>query len=71
MSCSACTSKLQTRPLVRDGAPQEGNRIVPMDEKEKLVMESSWWPDTRTGLYSNVGRKIILILNSTYSYPGV
>jgi hypothetical protein len=49
---SNCTDKLQTRPLVREGAVQEENRkclkVFSMNVKEKFVMASKWWHDTRT-----------------------
>jgi hypothetical protein len=44
--------KLQTRPLVREGAPItkicKCIKIISKIEKEKLVMGLRWWPGTRT-----------------------
>jgi hypothetical protein len=49
--------KLQTRPLVREGATEEVNRkhfkIFSMEVKEKLVAGSGWWPDTNTDWPTN------------------
>jgi hypothetical protein len=49
---STCTDKLQTRPLVREGAPQEETRkclkVFSMEMKEELFVGARWWPDTRT-----------------------
>jgi hypothetical protein len=49
---SNCTGKLQTRPLVGGGVPQEENRkcvkIITIEVKEKFVAGPRWWPDTRT-----------------------
>jgi hypothetical protein len=46
------TDKLQTRPLVREGASQEENckclKVFSMKVKENLVVGPKWWPDTRT-----------------------
>jgi hypothetical protein len=43
--------KLQTRPVVWEGAPQEGNhkclKIFSIEVNEKLVADPGWWPDTR------------------------
>jgi hypothetical protein len=41
------TSKLQTQPLVRDGAPHQETRNRQRENKN-LVMGSIWEPDTKT-----------------------
>jgi hypothetical protein len=46
-SRSNCTSKLQTHPLVREGAPHQETRNHKTENKD-LVMGSRWEPDTKT-----------------------
>jgi hypothetical protein len=45
-----CTDKLQTSPLVREGARHQKKPLISEDnflgEIEKLVAGSRWWPDT-------------------------
>jgi hypothetical protein len=43
---SICTSKLQTHPLVREGAPHKTPQLS--DRRNNLVMSSRWEPDTKT-----------------------
>jgi hypothetical protein len=43
---SNCTTKLQTYPLVREGAPHQETRNF-QTETKTLVMGSRWEPDTR------------------------
>jgi hypothetical protein len=43
---SNCTSKLQTHPLVREGAAQQETRNRHRENKN-LVMGSGWEPDTK------------------------
>jgi hypothetical protein len=59
-SCNSSTSKLQSRPLVREGAPQEENRecliIFSMEVKETFFAFSGWWPvRMKEGTCSYVG----------------
>jgi hypothetical protein len=42
-----CTSKLQTHPLVREGATHQETRNR-QTENKNLVMGSRWEPDTKT-----------------------
>jgi hypothetical protein len=49
---STCAHKLQTGPLVREGASQEENRkcqkIVSMEVEKKFIAGPGRWPGTRT-----------------------
>jgi hypothetical protein len=44
---SNCTSKLQTHPLVRQGAPHQETGNCQTENKD-LVIGSRWEPDTKT-----------------------
>jgi hypothetical protein len=41
-----CTSKLQTRALVREGSPEQETLKCPT--VIQLVIGHRWWPDTKT-----------------------
>jgi hypothetical protein len=45
---SNCTSKVQVRPLVREGAQNQETRSCQV-EKKNLVISSRWELDTKTG----------------------
>jgi hypothetical protein len=67
---SNCTTKLQTRLLIREGAPEEGNgkclKMLPTEEKGKLTAGPRWWT-VITIDWLTAGRKITLILSQSVS----